>query len=295
MSRLDWPRDGARWPNRAASRFVVAGSIRWHVQVMGEGPVLLLLHGTGAATHSWRDLMPLLAKDFTVVAPDLPGHGFTDTPREPPTLPGMARHVDRLLNALEMKPIMAAGHSAGAAIALRMALDGLIVPGALVSINGALLPFPGVAAKLFPALAKLLFLNPFAPRLVALRAQAAGEVARFLPRATGSKIDAAGMDHYARLFRASGHVAGALAMMANWDLEALAADLPGLSVPLTLLYGDKDAMVPATVARRVAELTRAEVVPLPGLGHLAHEEDPGLVASIIARIALDVDEIGRFA
>ena len=47
---------------------------------MGDGPDLLLLHGSGAATHSWRDLAPLLARDFRVIAPDLPGHGFTETP-----------------------------------------------------------------------------------------------------------------------------------------------------------------------------------------------------------------------
>ena len=58
---LDWATDGADWPNREASRFVEAAGLRWHVQVMGAGPVLLLLHGTGASTHSWRDVMPKLA------------------------------------------------------------------------------------------------------------------------------------------------------------------------------------------------------------------------------------------
>ena len=51
MSDLIWSRDGGDWPNREASAFVEAAGIRWHVQRMGEGPPLLLLHGTGAATH----------------------------------------------------------------------------------------------------------------------------------------------------------------------------------------------------------------------------------------------------
>ena len=46
--RLKWERDGTDWPNRAYSRFVNAGGLYWHVQVMGDGPVLLLIHGTGA-------------------------------------------------------------------------------------------------------------------------------------------------------------------------------------------------------------------------------------------------------
>ena len=66
------------WPNRTASRYVEAGGLRWHVQSLGDtGPVILLLHGTGAATHSWAGLAPLLATRFRVVAPDLPGHGFS--------------------------------------------------------------------------------------------------------------------------------------------------------------------------------------------------------------------------
>jgi magnesium chelatase accessory protein len=68
------------WPHRTASRFVSAGGIEWHVQVMGKGPCALLLHGTGASTHSFRDLAPALAPDFSVIAVDLPGHGFTGTP-----------------------------------------------------------------------------------------------------------------------------------------------------------------------------------------------------------------------
>ena len=62
MSRLDWERDGRDWPNRAASRFVRAGGLDWHVQTMGQGPTVWLIHGTGAATHSWRDILPLLAQ-----------------------------------------------------------------------------------------------------------------------------------------------------------------------------------------------------------------------------------------
>jgi len=77
-----WELDGQDWPNRDCSRFMTAAGLRWHVQCAGTGPVCLLLHGTGASTHSFRDLLPQLAQTFTVVAPDLPGHGFTERPRD---------------------------------------------------------------------------------------------------------------------------------------------------------------------------------------------------------------------
>jgi magnesium chelatase accessory protein len=124
---LDFARDGADWPNREASRFVEAGGLNWHVQVMGQGPDLLLLHGTGGATHSWRDLAPLLAQHFRVVAPDLPGHGFTMARRAPDlSLPGMAASIAALIGRLGLKPEVVVGHSAGAAILARLCLDSAI-------------------------------------------------------------------------------------------------------------------------------------------------------------------------
>jgi magnesium chelatase accessory protein len=59
-----WNIEGIGWPHRETSRFLTAGGLRWHVQEAGDGPTLLLLHGAGAATHSWRGLFPLLAERF---------------------------------------------------------------------------------------------------------------------------------------------------------------------------------------------------------------------------------------
>ena len=57
-----WQRAGRDWPNREASRFLRAEGIEWHVQIAGSGPDLLLLHGAGAATHSWAGLLARLAE-----------------------------------------------------------------------------------------------------------------------------------------------------------------------------------------------------------------------------------------
>ena len=81
---LDWERDGADWPLRQYSRFVQTARLRWHVQYAShadaQAPTVLLLHGTGASTHSWRDVFPLLAAQCSVLALDFPGHAFTATP-----------------------------------------------------------------------------------------------------------------------------------------------------------------------------------------------------------------------
>ena len=292
MSAPRWDVEGRDWPNRARSRFVEAGRLRWHVQVMGpkntnNTPVMLLLHGTGAATHSWRALMPLLAEHFTVVAPDLPGHGFTTgRPAGGLSMPAMARAVGELLHALDMTPRIIVGHSAGAAIAIRMALDAIADPAAIVGLDAAILPFPGLGAKLFPTLARLLFVNPFAPHFFARLGRTSGETARFLVRSTGSHIDAAGVQFYERLFSTSDHCAGAITMMADWNLESLKRDLPRLQTRLLLVHGENDSAISLSAAQDAAAMVEgATMIPLAGLGHLAHEEKPEDVAAIIRDFA----------
>jgi magnesium chelatase accessory protein len=284
---LSWERDGVDWPNRGASGFVVSSGLRWHVQKMGEGPVLLLLHGTGSATHTWRDLAPLLAGRFTVVAPDLPGHGFSaalDAKRL--SLSGMAAAVGDLLQTLELTPSLVVGHSAGAAVLARMTLDGHIEPARIVCLNGALLPLRGLAAPFYAPLAKLLAVNPLVPRLFARGAARPSAVDRLI-RNTGSSLDATGRDLYGRLLRSPTHLAGALGMMANWDLATLERDLPRLGSPLFLVACGDDGAIPAADAFRVRDaVPGAEVTYMRKLGHLGHEEQPQVFADLVVRAAV---------
>ncbi len=280
---LAWDTDGRAWPHRDASRFVSAAGLTWHVQEMGEGPPLVLIHGTGAATHSWRHLMPLLATSHRVIAMDLPGHGFTrGRPAGGLTLPGMAAALSALLSTLAVNPVRLIGHSAGAAIALWMVRSGLDVP-EVIGLNPALMPFPGVFAPLFQGLARALVLNPLVPRLFAASTRGAGDTERFLVRSTGSQIDAAGLRCYGMLLGNSHHCRGALEMMAGWDLAALQRELPHVDVPVRLIHGAKDAAVPTSAAEQAARLLpHAELAVLAGLGHLAHEERADLVAQAMS-------------
>ncbi|PZA10964.1 alpha/beta hydrolase [Rhodopseudomonas palustris] len=282
----DWERDGHDWPHRASSRFVEAAGLRWHVQQMGRGPVVLLLHGTGAATHSWRDLAPLLAEHFTVVAPDLPGHGFTATPeRARMSLDGMASDLAALLHTLGHHPVLVSGHSAGAAVLVRMCLDGGITPAGIVSLNGALLPIGGRAGRWMLPLARLLAGSKMVPRLMARFARTPAMVERMIVD-TGSSLDPHGIELYRRLVCSPGHVAAALTMMAGWQLERLAAELPQLGPRLLLIAGSNDKTIASTDAERVQTMVPgSRTVIMPGLGHLAHEERPEDVAGLIVEFA----------
>lgn len=272
---LRWEDQGRDWPSRGFSRFVAAGGLRWHVQVAGNGPVLLLLHGTGASTHSWRDLLPRLAERFTVVAPDLPGHGFSAAlPRERTSLPGFAAALSALLAELGLVARYAAGHSAGAAIGAQLALQPKSTLERLAWINPALKPFDALPGLLFAPLARLMATGPLLPRLAAWRAQDPRALRRLIA-GTGSTLDERGVSLYQRLVASPDHVAGALSMMAGWDLAPLVEALPRLQQPVLLLVGEQDGTVPPAQAAQIApRLRHATLQRLPGLGHLAHEEKP---------------------
>lgn len=286
MSALDWNREGRDWPQREDSRFVRTRGLEWRVVQTGSGPTVLLLHGTGASAHSWRGLVPLLAREFTVIAPDLPGHAFTrGRPTAGLSLAGITSALEALLAELDCGPALIVGHSAGAAIALDLAnrtRPGLPV----VGFAPALMPFPGLAARLLPALAKVLFVNPFVPRIFAAMARGPGEAERFLVRSTGSRIDAEGVRCYATLLGNSRHCEGALGMMASWDLAALADRLPAIVNPTLLVHGASDTAIPlSSVERACALLPGCTLAIAERLGHLAHEEVPTAAAERIRAFA----------
>ena len=286
MMAPDWDTTGRDWPNRAHSRFLRAGRTDWHVQRTGRGPVLLLLHGAGAATHSWRDLLPLLSEAHDVIAPDLPGHGFSRSPAGgTSTLPGMAEEITALLEALDLLPDIIVGHSAGTAIALELTLNGQTSPRTIIGLNAALAPFRGLAGVLFPPMAKMLALNPLTPWAFSRMAGWSGQTRRLI-EGTGSRLDPRGLELYARLLASPRHVSGGLAMMAHWDLEPMLARLDDLTCPLHLITGTGDRAVPPDEARTLAKQhEQIEFHEMPGLGHLMHEEKPELFAKMILDLA----------
>jgi len=286
---MDWLANYETWPNAQSSDFFSAEDVRLHFQRMGkEGtPRLLLLHGSGATTHSFRALLPLLAKNFDVLAPDLPGHGFSGPfSRRVPGMDAVAGAMDELLSHTDFVPQIIVGHSAGAAVAARMAQD-IAQPIPIVSINGAFYPFPGMAAYIFPAVARLLFLNPLAPRLFAFGAESRARVEGLIA-STGSVLDEEGIDLYQRALCSRHHIEGTLEMMSHWDLTTMAARLRRLDNPVLQIIGMKDGTISPDAADQTAELLKnGTMVRIADAGHLVHEEQPERVAQAIVAFFRD--------
>ena len=277
----------ADWPGRDHSAFVEVEGLRWHLQRRGRGPCVLLLHGTGASSHSWVPLARCLEGHFDLLTVDLPGHGFTQlVPAAQSSLPAVARAVARLLRHLDIEPDLIVGHSAGAAVAASLCLLGALNPRAIVSINGAMLPFGRAAAPLFSRAARLLAAAPVFPQLVALHAVPRKPIERML-RQTGSASSPEMVRCYRTLLGNTEHVAGTLRMMANWDLVQLERNLDRLDPPLYLLVSDRDRVVePAQAEELQTRLAGSVLERAPGLGHLGHEEEPAWFAARIETIAV---------
>lgn len=280
---MKWPNDAEGWPLREYSRLVLHKPHRWHVQEAGKGDTLLLIHGAGGATQSWRKLMPILMQTHHVVAVDLPGQGFTQIGAQQRCgLDHMATDLLALVRHEGWTPTAIIGHSAGTAIALRMIELGLR-PKVAIGINAALGNFKGVAGWLFPAMAKLLAITPFSASLFASKATPSS--IKNLLSGTGSALDAQGETLYLRLASDKGHVDATLSMMAQWSLDALRMRLGKIDTPVHLITGSNDrAVPPETSVEAASMLANATTKELSGLGHLAHEEDAERVATEIYKV-----------
>ncbi len=281
---MDWKSEGHSWPNSEYSEFIKLNGMNWHVQRKGSGKNILLIHGTGATTHSVAELFNLLAKDHSVMALDLPGHGFASKMYDGgPTLERVSSGLEKLLKHLIFEPDLIVGHSAGAAVAVNLTSHGMINPKAIVSINGAFYPFPGFAGQMFPAAAKLLFVNPFMSHLFAFGAGSKSRVANLID-STGSKLDDKGLQYYQRALQSADHIEGTLAMMANWELEPIADALAALEIPLLQIIGSKDGTIEPAASLKTDKLLKCgERQVFEGYGHLVHEEIPEEIAKSISQ------------
>ncbi len=265
----------------SAGHFVEANRLKWYVEEMGQGSTILLVHGTAASVHSWRDVMPLLAKSHHIVAIDLPGHGQTASRSSGDfKLEHMGDGLAAVMKAMALSPETVVGHSAGAAILAYACARKLLRPQSYISFNGAFYPFGGWAGSLFSPIAKLAAFNSFLPRI--LSGLASRAMVEKLLRDTGSAISPEGVDLYFNLFKQPNHVASALGMMASWDLSGMDANLARLEPRAVFVAGEQDKAVPPNAADRAAARCRnAKSVHIQGLGHLMHEENPALAAEII--------------
>lgn len=279
---MDWERNSADWPMAAHSRFILHKPHLWHIQDAGNGPMILLIHGAGGATQSWRHLFPLLTKDYRVIAIDLPGQGFTKLGAQQRCgLTEMAEDLIALCRSENWSPEIVVGHSAGAAIALQMARDAPDLVRHIIGVNAALDNFKGLAGVVFPIMAKTLAMLPMVADVFSATTSKGNSIQKLI-NGTGSNLETTDLEYYKRLFANRQHVDATLQMMSQWKLDPLVSDMPVINARTHLLAGSNDKMVPADVSKKsAAKLLNGTFELLESLGHLAHEEAPQIIKSAI--------------
>jgi pimeloyl-ACP methyl ester carboxylesterase len=99
--------------NAIDSRTAVADGVKLHYLVSGSGPTVILLHGYAETSRMWRPLIPRLAGKFTVIAPDLPGIGDSEIPRDGLDMKSAAARIHALVKSLGVEKARVVGHDIG--------------------------------------------------------------------------------------------------------------------------------------------------------------------------------------
>jgi 2-succinyl-6-hydroxy-2,4-cyclohexadiene-1-carboxylate synthase len=235
-------------------------------------PPLVLLHGFTQTRQSWRLTVAALAGRYRAVTPDLPGHGLMSE-RRPATLPATLAY----LRALVEEPHVLAGYSMGGRIALHAALA---LPGRvtrLVLIGAS----PGLADPAEREERRRAD-ETLADRIEAIGVEAFAEEWAALPLWEGQPDRVRAAAHADRLRNTAPGLAAALRGLGTGALPSLWDRLADLTIPVTLVAGERDAKFRAIAARMAERLVDARVVVIPGAGHAAHLEHPDLVAAAIA-------------
>jgi len=277
--------------------FVTVDGLRVHVEVRGQGPDIVLIHGASGSLRDFTfDLVDRLAADWRVIAFDRPGMGFSDAPAEGADDPARQAAILRAA-AVELgveRPVIL-GHSYGGAVAMAWALDahdrpdGGAAPAALVLLAGATHPWPGDLGRWYRLTA-----HPLGQRVVIPLVAAFAPESRARPLVDSIFAPQPAPPGYAA------HMDLSLALrigqlrvnarQVNGLLRHVAAMAPryaDLGLPIEILHGTEDTIVWLQVhsARMADEVAHARLTPLPGLGHMPHHADPVVTLAAIDRAA----------
>jgi len=262
-------------PWRTRLRAVTVDGRRVHLVELGggAGSPLVLIHGLGGRWQSWLETIPRLARGRRVVALDLPGFGRSQPPREPISIAGYARRVERVCDLLDLGRVALAGNSMGGLVAAELALRfperverlALVAPAAIPAAEYNPLP----AMALVAALAR----TPLGSA-DGMRALIGRRRARHLAFATlvrhPSLIDRAMLCELVAGRGAAGLADAARAMIAH-DIHD---EVRRIAVPALIVHGRHDMLVPVRHSGWLARQLRGELAVFDDTGHLPMVERP---------------------
>lgn len=274
------------FPASFQTREIETNGATIHVRVGGEGPAVVLLHGYGETGDMWAPMAEDLARDHTVVVPDLRGLGLSSKPATGYDKKTQAGDVAGVLDALKIDRADLVAHDIGNMVGYAFAVQHPERVNRFVLIDA---PLPGVGPwdeiLKNPLLWHFRFGGPDMERLVA------GRERIYLDRfwnefsATPARFSEASREHYAKLYALPGAMHAGFAQFAAFDQDALdnkafIAAKGKLGMPVLALGGEKSfGPMMATVMRSAASNVTEGVVP--DSGHWIMEENPKATIALV--------------
>jgi pyruvate dehydrogenase E2 component (dihydrolipoamide acetyltransferase) len=242
----------------------------------GDAPPLVFLHGLGGSQSTWQVVLGDLVEQHRVAAIDLPGHGTSDRSAEADySITGIAHAIAEAVGKLGLSRPIVVGHSLGGAVALRIAIEQPKLIHGVVALDSA-----GLGEEIGSELTDL------------MAGQAGTDTARGLLQLfyqDQKLVNERGVAEMAQMQLADGawaaqqSVANA-AFASGRQLQAARLDPAAVSVPVLLIWGEHDRVIPARHA--IEALTRfpdASLAIVPNVGHVPQVENPIRTATLITR------------
>ncbi len=246
----------------------------------GGGEPLLLIHGLGLSWRSWKPVLPILTREHDVIAVDLPGFGSAPPLRHSaPTITALADALEAELDHASLGAVHVAGNSVGGWVALELARRGRATSVVALSPSGLETPAERVTVVAMNELMRARN-GAAAPAASLLTADPASRNA-MLGGLHGRPWRMPAADAAAEI-RDFASAPGFQATLRETTGSRIASGLSSIRVPARICFGMQDLMIGVLTAPRfAAAIPGAQLVPLPGCGHVPMADDPVLVAGAI--------------
>lgn len=250
------------------SKYISIQGHKIHYIQEGNGPHVVLLHGIGASTFTWRFLVHKLSRHYTVTVPDMVGFGQSAKPADfTYNLDDQCRVLDEFFNILDIPQMRIVASSMGGAVALWYAkLHPKKVLG-IVAISPALDP-----TVLRYDLQKLQFLGPFVSPLVTRKF-----VKQILKRVVSNAdlVTDENLDAYYKPYSQAEAIQSFIKSISVLRDRRLAQELDSIQIPLLIVWGANDKIVPLKVGEKIkTKFPRFQFISHPTAGHHVMEDDP---------------------
>jgi len=254
------------------SRFIKLDGMNVHYRDVGEGPAVLLLHGSNASLHTWQGWADILAADYRVISLDLPGHGLTGPhPKNQYKWQQVAQFINNFVDAISLEKFTIVGNSMGGAIAWHYALQQPEKVSALVLIDSRGIPpqesIPLILrAYSMPVINNLL--TVMTPKWT---------VGLNIKDVYGDpdKVSDEMIDRYFDLTLRAGNRDATVQRMTHPNSYDSTEKLADLKLPTLIMWGEKDSWILPKYASHFKQyMPHAKMITYPELGHIPMEEAP---------------------